>query len=81
MELHSVIPNNPPALQASRSTPHMDINQLVNLRLAYEELERQVQRALNTQVGDNERLAEVQNEVLSYNQAVEQVRRANMIKI
>ena len=51
----------------------MDINQLNNLRLAYEELERRVQRALNTQVGDSERLAITQNEVLWYSQAVEQV--------
>jgi hypothetical protein len=51
----------------------MDINPLNNLRLAYEELERRVQRALNTQVGDDERLVEVQEEVLSYIQAVEQV--------
>ena len=51
----------------------MDLNPLVNLRQAYEELERRVQRALNTQVGDNERLAEVQREVESYIQAVEQV--------
>lgn len=51
----------------------MDINQLANLCCAYEELERRVQRALNTQVGDCERLSEVQNEVLSYSQAVEQV--------
>lgn len=51
----------------------MDIDRLANLRHAYEELERRVQRALNTQVGDSDRLAEVQNEVLSYSQAVEQV--------
>ena len=51
----------------------MDLNPLVNLRQAYEELEKRVQRALNTQVGDNERLAEVQREVESYVQAVEQV--------
>jgi hypothetical protein len=51
----------------------MDINPLINLHQAYHELERRVQRALNTQVGDNERLAEVQDEVLSYIQAVEQV--------
>ena len=51
----------------------MDINPLANLRGAYEELERRVQRALNTQVGDNERLVEVQEEVISYIQAVEQV--------
>ena len=51
----------------------MDINPLVNLRQAYEELERRVQRALNTQVGDDERLVGVQEEVLSYIQAVEQV--------
>ena len=51
----------------------MDINQLNNLRHAYQELERRVQRALNTQVGDSVRLAEVQNEVLSYSQAVERV--------
>jgi hypothetical protein len=51
----------------------MDINPLTNLRQAYEELERRVQRSLNTQVGDNERLAEVQEEVLLYIQAVEQV--------
>jgi len=51
----------------------MDINPLINLRQAYDELERHVQRALNTQVGDNQRLAEVQNEVLLYIQAVEQV--------
>ncbi len=51
----------------------MDIDPLANLRRAYEELERRVQRALNTQVGDDERLAEVQEEVLSYIQAVEQV--------
>jgi len=53
----------------------MDINRLANLRQAYEELERRVHRALNTQVGDSERLVEVQEEVLSYIQAVEQVRR------
>ena len=52
----------------------MDISQLNNLRHSYEELERRVQRALNTQVGDSERLAEVQSEVLSYSQAVERVR-------
>lgn len=51
----------------------MDINPLLNLRQAYEELERRVQRALNTQVGDDERLVEVQEEVLSYIGAVEQV--------
>ena len=51
----------------------MDLNPLVNLRQAYGELERRVQRALNTQVGDNERLAEVQREVGLYIQAVEQV--------
>jgi hypothetical protein len=51
----------------------MDINPLTNLRRAYEELERHVQRSLNTQVGDNERLARVQDEVLLYIQAVEQV--------
>jgi len=51
----------------------MDIDPLANLRRAYEEIERRVQRALNTQVGDDERLAEVQDEVLSYIQAVEQV--------
>ena len=51
----------------------MDINRLANLRQAYEALERRVQRALNTQVGDNERLLEVQEEVLLYIQAVEQV--------
>jgi hypothetical protein len=51
----------------------MDINQLTNLRQAYEELQIRVQRALNTQVGDEERLAATQNEVLSYSQAVEQV--------
>ena len=53
----------------------MDINRLTNLRQAYQDLERRVQRALNTQVGDNERLVEVQDEVLSYSQAVEQVSR------
>lgn len=52
---------------------NMDINRLANLRQAYEVLERRVQRALNTQVGDVERLAEAQEEVLSYIQAVEQV--------
>lgn len=51
----------------------MDISQLNNLRHAYQELERRVQRALNTQVGDARRLAEVQNEVLSYSQAVNRV--------
>lgn len=51
----------------------MDLNPLINLRQAYEELERCVQRALNTQVGDNERLTEVQREVESYIRAVEQV--------
>lgn len=51
----------------------MDISQLNNLRHAYQELERRVQRALNTQVGDARRLAEVQNEVLSYSQAVDRV--------
>ena len=51
----------------------MDISQLANLRRAYHELERCVQCALNTQVGDSERLAEAQGEVLSYIQAVEQV--------
>lgn len=51
----------------------MDIDQLGNLRRAYEELERRVQRALNTQVGDSVRLTEAQNEVLSYSQAVKRV--------
>ena len=51
----------------------MDIDRLSNLRQAYEVLERRVQRALNTQVGDNVRLTEAQNEVLSYSRAVEQV--------
>lgn len=59
----------------------MDINLLGNLRQAYEELERRVQRALNTQVGDNERLVEVQEEVLSYIQAVEQVCRVHPLGI
>ena len=58
----------------------MDINRLTNLRLAYEELERRIQRALNTQVGDNERLAEAQNKVLLYSQAVEQVCRTHLTK-
>lgn len=58
----------------------MDIDPLANLRQAYEELERRVQRALNTQVGDNERLAEVQEEVLSYIQAVEQVCRVHPLE-
>ena len=51
----------------------MDISQVNNLRHAYQELERRVQRALNTQVGDNGCLAEVQNEVLLYSQAVDRV--------
>jgi hypothetical protein len=59
----------------------MDINQLTNLRQAYEELERRVQRALNTQVGDSDRLAETQNEVLSYSQAIEQVCRTPNQKV
>lgn len=57
----------------------MSINQLTNLRQAYEELERRVERALNTQVGDSERLAEAQSEVLLYSRAVEQVRRIHPI--
>lgn len=48
-------------------------HQLTNLRLAYLELERRVNRALNTQVGDRERLGEVQDQVLCYIQAVERV--------
>jgi hypothetical protein len=59
--------------------PLMDIDPLANLRQAYVELERRVQRALNTQVGDDERLAEVQQEVLSYIQAVEQVCRVCLL--
>jgi len=51
----------------------MDIDPLANLCQAYEELERRVQWSLNTQVGDNQCLAEVQDEVLSYIQAVEQI--------
>jgi hypothetical protein len=51
----------------------MDIDRLANLRLAYEELERRIERALNTQVGDVERLAASQDEVFQYSQAVEQV--------
>ena len=51
----------------------MEVSQLSNLRHAYEELKRRVQHALNTQVGDSERLAGVQEEVLFYIQAVEQV--------
>ena len=58
----------------------MDIDQLTNLHHAYEDLERRVQWALNTQVGDNDRLAEIQNEVLLYNEAVEQVRRIQPTK-
>ena len=48
----------------------MDVNQLTNLCQAYEELERCVQWALNTQVGDSNFLTQTQNEVLSYSQAV-----------
>ena len=51
----------------------MEVSQLSNLRHAYEELERHVQRALNTQVGDSKCLEGVQEEVLLYIQAVEQV--------
>jgi hypothetical protein len=51
----------------------MDIDQLGNLRLAYRELERRVQLALNTQVGDSERLEEAQAEVLAWIQAMERV--------
>ena len=51
----------------------MEVSQLSNLRRTYKDLERRVQRALNTQVGDSERLAGVQEEVLSYIRAVEQV--------
>jgi hypothetical protein len=53
----------------------MDINgiRLTNLRHAYEAVERDVELALNTQVGDSERLEGIQREVLSYIQAVEQV--------
>jgi hypothetical protein len=58
----------------------MDINRLANLRLAYEEVERRVHRALNTQVGDSDRLTGVQNEVLSYSQAVEQVGRIYLLR-
>lgn len=49
------------------------IRRLTNLRQAYERLEGDVERALNTQVGDSERLEGVQREVLSYIQAVEEV--------
>jgi hypothetical protein len=52
---------------------HLEQTRLANLRQAYIDLERRVQRALNTQVGDVGRLSEVQSEVLSYIQAVEQV--------
>ena len=58
----------------------MDINRLANLRLAYEEVERRVHRALNTQVGDSDRLTGVQNEVLLYSQAVEQVGRIYLLR-
>ena len=58
----------------------MDIDRLTNLCHAYEDLERRVQWALNTQVGDNDRLAEIQNEVLLYNEAVEQVHRIQPTK-
>jgi hypothetical protein len=84
MTLHSNFENpeakvhTPPVLIITppfgcHQSPLMDINQLTNLRQAYEELEIRVQRALNTQVGDEDRLAVTQNEVLSYSQAVEQV--------
>ena len=59
----------------------MDISRLANLQQAYHELERHVQHALNTQVGDSECLAEVQGEVLSYIQAVEQVCRVFLMSI
>lgn len=49
------------------------IHRLTNLRQAYERLEGDVERALNTQVGDSEHLEGVQREVLSYIQAVEEV--------
>ena len=49
------------------------IRRLTNLRQAYKRLEGDVERALNTQVGDSERLEGVQREVLSYIQAVEEV--------
>ena len=51
----------------------MDIDPVINLCRAYYDLERDVQCALNTQVGDTERLAEVQDDVLSNIQAIEQV--------
>jgi hypothetical protein len=51
----------------------MDYIQVINLRLAYLVLERRVRRALSAQVGDSRRLCEVQGEVFSYSQAVEQV--------
>jgi len=50
--------------------PH---HRLINLRIAYLELVRRVDRALNTQVGDRKHLGGVQDEVLSYIQAVERV--------
>ena len=58
----------------------MDIDRLTNLCHTYKDLERRVQQALNTQVGDNNRLAEIQNEVLLYNEAVEQVCRIQPTK-
>ena len=58
----------------------MDIDRLTNPRHAYEDLERHVRRVLNTQVGDNDRLAEIQNEVLLYNEAVDQVHRIQPTK-
>ena len=58
----------------------MDIDWLAGLRHTYKDLERCVQQALNTQVGDNDRLAEIQNEVLLYNKVVEQVRRIQPTK-
>ena len=51
----------------------MEVSQLSNLQHAYEELKRCVQRALNTQVGNSKHLEGVQEEVLLYIQAVEQV--------
>lgn len=49
-------------------------NALDNLRIAYQDLERQVTRSLRTQLGDVARLQEQQRHILAFLQAAEMVR-------
>lgn len=54
-----------------------DLTVLQNLRLAYHEIERNVTRALHTQVGDSTQLGNVRRTVLRFLETAETVSKQN----